>query len=95
MADLPSPFTFVGCDYAGPLDVKMNDNRNSPCSKGYIELFMCLTTKAIHLELACNQSTEEFIMAFENFIARRGMPTVFYSDNAGNFTSAEKEIHSL
>lgn len=34
-------------------------------------------------------------MAFENFIARRGIPSVFYSDNAGNFVGAEREINEL
>lgn len=102
MSDLPSfrtqqarPFTFVGCDYAGPYQIKTNHLRNAPCEKGYIALFICLTTKAIHLELVGNQTTEEFVMALENFIARRGIPTEMYSDNASYFVSAELEINKL
>lgn len=78
MAELPSfrteqarPFTFVGCDYAGYFEVKTSERKNAPTTKGYIALFICLTTKALHLELVCDLSTAEFIMAFENFIARR------------------------
>lgn len=42
-----------------------------PTSKAYIALFVCLTTKAIHLEIAVGMSTAEFIMDFENLIVFR------------------------
>lgn len=89
------PFTFVGCDYAGPFQIKTSDRRNAAFSKGYIALFICLTTKAIHLELVGSLSTDEYILALENFIARRGIPTTIFSDNATNFRCAEKEIHEF
>lgn len=102
MAELPlfrteqaRPFTFVGCDYAGYFEIKTSMRRNAPVVKGYIALFICLTTKALHLELACDLSTAEFIMAFENFIARRGIPALLYTDNGTNFIGAEKEIKKL
>lgn len=99
MAELPSfrteqarPFAFVGCDYAGFFEIKTSARRNSPTTKGYIALFICLTTKAIHLELVGDLSTAEFIMAFENFIARRGIPILLYTDNGTNFIGGAKEI---
>lgn len=102
MAELPSfrtqqarPFTFVGIDYAGPFNIKTSHLRNAPLSKGYIALFICLTTKAIHLEIACDQTSAEFIMVLENFISRRGIPSVIYSDNGRNFVGAETDIHEM
>lgn len=102
MAELPlfrteqsKPFTFVGCDYAGFFEIKTSMRRNSPLTKGYIALFICLTTKALHLELVCSLSTAEFVMAFENFTARRGIPALLYTDNGTNFIGAEKEIKRL
>lgn len=102
MADLPSfrtrqakPFTVVGTDYAGYFEIKTSERKNAPTAKAYIALFMCLTTKALHLEVACDLSSAEFIMALENFIARRGIPTEIWSDNATNYIGAEKEIHEL
>lgn len=102
MAELPSfrtqqakPFTFVGCDYAGYFEIKTSERKNAPTTKAYIALFICLTTKALHLELVCDLSTAEFIMALENFIARRGIPNVLYTDNATNFIGAEREINVL
>lgn len=102
MAELPSfrtqqakPFSFVGCDYAGPFKIKTSELRNAPFEKGYIALFICLTTKAIHLELASDLTPEEYIMALENFIARRGIPNLMYTDNGTNFTCGEKDILKL
>lgn len=99
MADLPSfrtelvkPFAFVGCDYAGFFQLKTSARRNAPLTKAYIALFICLTTKALHLEVVCDLSTAEFIMAFENFISRRGIPQLFYTDNGTNFVGGAKEI---
>lgn len=99
MAELPNfrteqarPFAFVGCDYAGPYDIKTTTRNNSPTQKGYIALFICLTTKALHLELVSDLSTAEFVMAFENFIARRGIPIMLYTDNGTNFIRGAKEI---
>lgn len=102
MAELPSfrtrqarPFTFVGTDYAGYFEIKASERKNAPTTKAYIALFMCLTTKAFHLEVACDLSSAEFIMVFENFIARRGIPNTVWSDNATNYIGAEREIHEL
>lgn len=99
MGDLPSyrlnetlPFTFVGIDYAGYFSIKSSNLRNAPYVKGYIAVFVCLTTRAIHLEVVSDQTTDRFIQAFKRFISRRGIPAKMYSDNAGNFTGAAKEI---
>lgn len=102
MADLPlfrteqtKPFTFVGCDYAGPFHVKLSERKTAKTTKGYIALFICLTTKALHLEIVCDLTTAEYIMALENFIARRGIPKTMYTDNGTNFIGGEKEIREL
>lgn len=44
------PFKICGIDYGGP--VKSSLQRKSPITKGYICIFVCFTTKAIHIELA-------------------------------------------
>lgn len=102
MADLPSfrteqarPFAFVGVDYAGFFEIKTSALRNAPRTKGYIALFICLATKAIHLELVPDLSTAEFVMTLENFIARRGIPLIIYSDNGTNFIGGSTEIDRL
>ncbi|GBP75571.1 hypothetical protein EVAR_43477_1 [Eumeta japonica] len=55
-------------------------------------LITCLTTRAVHLEIAASLTPSSAILALRRFMARRGTPTVMYSDNATNFTKANKEL---
>lgn len=102
MDDLPSvrvrqafPFENTGCDYTGPLLLKQYAGRNSRKSNGYICLFVCLVTTAIHLELATDLSTDCFIAALRRFIARRGKCRKIYSDNGRNFLGASLELNEM
>ena len=85
--DLP-PFTFVGVDLFGPFLVKQR--RSSV--KRYGVLFTCVTTRAIHLEIAHSLDTDSFLGAFSRFAARRGTPKKMFSDRGTNFVAAEKEL---
>ena len=98
MADLPSehlipdqpPFTFVGVDYFGPVLVKQKRSH----VKRYGCIFTCLTTRAIHIEIAHFWDTDSFISAMLRFIARRGRPQVVCSDNGTNFHAGERELRA-
>ena len=99
MADLPveritpyeAPFTNVGVDYFGPIQVK----RGRCEIKRYGCLFTCMATRAIHLEVACNMETDSFINALQRFIARRGEPQQISSDNGTNFVGARRELRAM
>lgn len=84
--DQSPAFTVVGIDYAGPLYCKNIEG------KLYILLITCAVTRALHLELVGNLSTETFLLAFRRFIARRGLCSVVYSDNARTFKKADNEL---
>lgn len=86
------PFLFTGIDYAGPFKLKDRITRNYKLTKAYICLFICLSTKAIHLELVGDLSTNLFLAALRRFIARRGKPTVINSDNGTNLVGGSKEL---
>lgn len=102
MADLPAarvqqsrPFTRVGVDYAGPLQLRELRLRKSRVVKIYIAVFVCFAIKAVHLEVVSDLSTEAFLAAFDRFVARRGLPTDIYSDCGTNFVGADKQLHAL
>ena len=53
-------------------------------------LFTCLTTRAVHLEMAYDMSTDGFINVLRRFMSRRGPILHLYSDNGYNFIGAER-----
>lgn len=102
MGDLPSyrvtqayPFERVGVDFAGPIYVRKGHPRKPVYCKAYVALFVCMVTKCIHIELVSNLTTDAFIAALHRFVARRGLPSDVYSDNATNFAGASSELHEL
>ena len=102
MGNLPSSrfateraFFNTGVDFAGPLLCKVSSRRNSPSHKTYICIFICFATKAIHLEVVPNLSTEGFLDALERFIARRGAPAQIFSDCGTNFIGAARYLKEV
>ncbi|XP_070144891.1 uncharacterized protein [Drosophila kikkawai] len=81
------PFKYTGLDYFGPLLVTVARHRE----KRWVALFTCLTTRAIHLELAHDLSTDSCIIAIRNFVCRRGPVHRLRSDNGKNFVGADRE----
>ena len=79
------PFQYLGLDYFGPVYVRATE---PPPRKSWVCLFVCSSTRAVHLELVNDMTTDEFIMCFWRFVARRGVPTDVLSDNAKHFHSA-------
>ena len=55
-------------------------------------LFTCMTTRAVHIEVAHSLDKDSCVMGIEHFIARRGRPSVIFSDKGTNFIGAEKEL---
>ena len=82
------PFTYVGVDYFGPLFVKQGRSQ----VKRYGCLFMCLTMRAVHIEVAHTLEADSFICAYQRFVSHQGKPKEMYSDNGTNFTGAEREL---
>ena len=88
-------FTTCGVDYAGPFLLKTNNLRNSPTVKGFLSVFVCFASKAVHLEVVTGKTTEAFLAALKRFTSRRGLPAAIYSDNDGTFRGANKDLLEL
>jgi len=80
-------FSKTGVDYCGPIMVRSGLRKVSPI-KSYICVFVCMATRAVHLELVSSLSTEDFIATLSRFMARRGQCSTLYSDNGTNFVGA-------
>ncbi|GFX80291.1 integrase catalytic domain-containing protein [Trichonephila clavipes] len=103
MGDLPThrvtpsrPFSVCGVDYAGPINILRYRGRGAKTTKGYIALFVCFVTKALHLELVSDLTPEAFIVAsLKRFCARRGAPKHIYCDNGTTFVGARRKFTLL
>ena len=102
MGQLPYPrvnpslcFVHTGLDYAGPFWIKTGHPRRPVRVKGYLAVFVCLATKATHLEAVSSKSTPAFIATLKRFISRRNVPGHIYSDNGSNFIGARNELKEL
>ncbi|XP_072380678.1 uncharacterized protein [Diabrotica undecimpunctata] len=99
MASLPEarttpslPFQHCGIDFAGPFLLNNKSGRGAKEIKGYVCVFVCFCTKAVHLELITNLTTDCFLSCLKRFIARRGIPNDIYSDNGSTFVGARIEL---
>ena len=90
-----SVFERVGVDYAGPVLLKSGPVHKPKIVKAYISVFVCLSVKAVHLEVVSDLTSEAFLGAFRRFISRRGQPHVMWSDNGTNFVGAANELKVL
>ncbi|XP_029967500.1 uncharacterized protein LOC115402944 [Salarias fasciatus] len=95
MADLPAdrvelspPFSFTGLDCFGPFITKQG---RKEC-KRYGLLFTCLSSRAIHIEMLEDLSTDAFINGLRCFIAIRGAVRQIRSDQGTNFVGARNEF---
>lgn len=98
MADLPAdrvevapPFTNVGCDVFGPFPVKEGRKH----LKRYGLLFTCMSSRAVHIEVLDDLSTDCFIQSWRCFLSLRGNVKLLRCDNGTNFVGANNEISKL
>lgn len=105
MSDLPAvrfeqvrAFLNVFVDYAGFFVLKESTRRNARTYKAYLAIFICMSTKAMHLEVVTDLSAAAFLAALDRFTSRRGLAAKIYSDNGTNFVGAArhlKEVYTL
>lgn len=88
-------FAAIGLDYAGPVFTKRGHPRRPTLIKTYICIFVCFSTRAVHMEVVSDLSTAAFLAALSRFACRRGRPADVYSDNGTNFRGAQAELKEL
>lgn len=95
MADLPTsrvdpspPFSYCGMDCFGPYLVQQGRSTH----KRYGLLFTCFCSRAVHIEMLTDLSTDSFINGLRCFISIRGAVMQIKSDQGSNFIGARNEF---
>ncbi|XP_051157423.1 uncharacterized protein LOC127279231 [Leptopilina boulardi] len=88
-------FKHTGLDFCGPFFIKEKKHRNRVKVKVYVAIFVCLSSKAVHIEIVSDLTTEAFLASLKRFFSRRGLSSDLYSDNATNFKGAKREIDEI
>jgi len=60
-----------------------------------LAIFCCFTTKAEHIEVVSDLTTQAFFAALKRFNGRRGVARSTYCDKAKNFVGAKNEFRVL
>ena len=89
------PFATTGIDYAGPFLLKKGHTRKPVLVKAYLAIFVCFSTKAVHLEAVSDLTTAAFLATLKRFVSRRGLPKAIHTDNGSNFVGAKNDLQEL
>ncbi|XP_050303758.1 uncharacterized protein LOC126741403 [Anthonomus grandis grandis] len=88
-------FINCGLDLCGPFPITIGRLRGAKVHKAYVCLFICTSTKGVHLELLSDLSAEAFLAGLRRFVARRGKVLNLYSDCGTNFIASEKYLRQI
>ncbi|XP_026828138.1 uncharacterized protein LOC113562570 [Ooceraea biroi] len=89
------PFWNVGVDYAGPIWLRTSKGRGQHASKAFFVVFVCLCSRAIHLDVVSDYSADAFLAALRRFVARRGLCHTIYSDCGTTFVGADSQLRAM
>ncbi|XP_038106731.1 uncharacterized protein LOC119766322 [Culex quinquefasciatus] len=87
-------FANSGLDYCGPFLVRPLYGRGANV-KMYVAVFVCLSVKAVHLEVVPDLTTTACINGIKRFVGRRGRLIELRCDNATAFVGADRELKEL
>ncbi|XP_070854244.1 uncharacterized protein [Drosophila suzukii] len=91
---LTKPFAVTGVDLCGPFLTSYRIRGKAPY-KTYMAVFVCFATKAVHVELVSDLSTNTFILCLKRFIGRRSLPNRIFCDNATNFFGTRTQLEEF
>ena len=88
------PFTFIGIDYLGPFVVK-GEVQKRVHGKAYGVLLVCMTMRAVYVDIAGNQATDSFLPILRRFGSRHGWPAKAHSDQGTQLKAASNELKNF
>ena len=101
MSELPEerlkpspPWYHTGLDLFGPFIIR-GEVQKRVRGKAYGVIFNCMSTRAVHADVADNYSTDAFMKVLRKFISLRGCPTKLFSDEGSQLVAANKMLKSI
>src|SRR5450830_652347 len=85
------PFLSTAVDLFGPFEIFGTINKRKT-AKVWGVIFVCTTTTLTHVELMESYSTDQFLLALRRFMALRGAPARFQSDQGTQLIAAAKMV---
>ena len=83
-------FTLTGLDHCGPFYCRDEGDR-----KYYVLLLTCAVTRSLHLEVVGSLEMNDTLLGLRRFAARRGLPSVIFSDNSTTFQSVQNHMYTI
>ncbi|XP_077275741.1 uncharacterized protein LOC143904736 [Temnothorax americanus] len=71
------------------------ESRGQRAYKAFISVFVCLVTRAVHLEVVSDYTAVAFLAALRRFTSRRGLCSSLHNDCGTNFVGADKQLRAL
>ena len=82
------PFSYFQADTFGPILAF----KGVSSTKRWAPVILCLSSRAVHLELLHNYTTLSVTMRFQRTFALRGTPQIIWIDAGLNITRAGKDL---
>ena len=64
-------------------------------SNSYVAVFVCIDTRAVHLELVSDYLSKAFIAAYRRFTSHQGLCKIMYSDHGTAIQGAVTDLRKL
>ncbi|GFW48318.1 integrase catalytic domain-containing protein [Trichonephila clavipes] len=90
--NMAPPFSITGLDLGGPYFVTYKHQRRGVLNKIYVCVCICFVTRAIHLEILSDLTSNAIIATLKRFMSRRGKCSKIFTDNATNFIGANSQL---
>lgn len=88
------PFYHTAVDLFGPFVMK-DAVRRRVHGKCFGVIFTCLASRAVHVDITENYSTEAFLGSLRRFVSIKGYPHTIHSDNGTQLVDANKELREV
>ena len=90
-----SSILYCGARLCRSLPLQEGQPQEAHSLKTYACIYICFSTKTVHLELVSDLTSAAFLASFCRFTGRQGCPAVVYSDNGTNFKGSWGELKQM